>query len=322
VLSVLRKQSGISRRRQRRLFDLSFGKTWGKASVGRLKEEVRRADDMGMRPNAFAKAGDSNLGAYNSLYGLGCREPLWGDHAGLEPVMRRYREVVLPPGEGPPPHVHPPADRQPWNSFSRSSAATHSGCLAAHVLAPASEFQGLPGWVADPDCPPEDSMLEFEIRTLKPRYVFVMFGTNGSSFGFTSLETAEQSAGIVEAVRRLGPVPVFCTIPPQLDRDELQGRWEFARDTSRHMAELARDLGAPLFDQWTALTSGKLINDGMIEFQGGFFDGFHLETQGGTLAPEALQQSVDFRPEALVYGNNLRNLLMLQVLEALDSSLV
>ena len=274
-----------------------------------------------MRPNVFAKAGDSNLGSYGSLYGLGCREPDWHGYESLEPTMRRYREVLLPAGDGPPLHIEDPPDRAPWNSFGRSSAATHSGIVGPQVLRPSSQFNGLDGWYPDPDCPPDESMISFEIGTTRPRFVFIMFGTNGSSYGFTARETAAQTGDIVDEVRRLGPVPVVCTIPPQLDHGHLQGRWDFARSASEEIALVAEAKGAPLFDQWKALASDRLLNHGMIEFDGGHFDGFHLQTKGGFRAPDHLQQSVDFSPEALRYGNNLRNLLMLQVLDALDGSL-
>lgn len=303
-------------------FDVAFGHSWNRRAAGRLKAEVKRADRMGMHANVFAKAGDSNLSAYNALYGLGCRTPIWDGHASLEPTWSRYRAVTLPAGCGPHPFVPAADERVPWNSFSRSSAAARSGILAKHVLVPSGEYEGLPQWGADPDCPADESLLDFEIRLLKPRYVFVMFGSNGSSYGLSSEQTARQVGELIDAIRKLGPVPVVFTIPPQLNHVQLPtNRWRFAEETSAAIARVARRKRAVLFDLWRPLAEKSLLNHGIIVIDGGYFDGLHLDTPGGFRAPDSLQESVDFRPPALVYGNNLRNLLVLRMLQTLDAAL-
>ncbi len=307
----------------RELFEVAFSGHWNETAAARLKEDVARADRMGMRGDVFAKAGDSNLAAYNSLYGLGCRSPVWDQYGSLEQTMLRYRKTELPAGEGPAGQAPPAAKRTPWNSFSRASAAARSGIIADQVLLPSGRYDGPDSpttWKPDPDCPPEESMLSFEIRLTQPRYVFVNFGTNGASYGMTSEQTAEDAGRVIDEIKRLGPVPVVFTIPPQLDYGDKQGRWVFARETSEWIKRVAERARVPLFDQWGVLADERLINHGMIEFDQGFFDGFHLETPGGFRARNALRKSVDFRPPALLYGAPLRNLLLLQTLATMDAA--
>lgn len=304
------------------LFERAFRNLSDPASIGRFRSDVDRAGRMGMRDGVFAKIGDSNLAAYNALYGLGCREPRLGRHAWLEPTMERYREIPLPPGQGLADQVPSVEARRPWNSFSRASTATHSMINGIHLLEPSARFTARPmGWKIEPGCRPEESILNYEIRLLKPRFVFLNLGTNGASYDLTSGQTAEQVGEVIEEIRRLGPVPVVFTIPPQLDRGEIQGRWKFAREASEAIAEVAEEAGVPVFDQWLVLSDERLVNHGMIEFDQGFFDGFHLETLGGFRAPDSLENSVDFRPASLRYGANLRNLLLLRTLQALDAAL-
>jgi len=321
MLRGLGRTRGASPEMVGELLEVAFAGTWDEAAAARFRTDVARADEMGMRAGVFAKAGDSNLGAYNALYGLGCREPRWDRYSWLEPTLRRYREVELAAGREIPGQVPPAELRSPWNSFSRSSAAARSGIIADHLLRPSRRFDGEAGWHPDPECGPEESVLEYEIRLLKPRFVFIHLGTNGSSYGMTSGQTAEQVREMIVEIRRLGPAPIAFTIPPQLDHEELQGRWKFAEETSAGIAAIAKEEGVPLFDQWRALADDRLINHGMIAFDGDHYDGFHLETLGGFRSRKALDRSVDFRPSALLYGTNLRNLLFLHALNSLDAAL-
>ena len=285
-----------------------------------FREEVATAIGSGMRPGVFAKVGDSNFAAYNALFGLGCVDPVWDVHRDLEPVMRRYRQIDLPPGMDIPFFHSPDAvDRKPWNSFSRMSAATSMGIVAEHLLVPPSQFERPPAdWKTDPDCRPDESLIECEVRITRPVYCLIQIGTNGQSYGRSPERTAEMFGGVVETVRELGSVPIGLTILPQLDHELTPGRWEFARKTNEVVCDLAWEARIPLFNQWLALTSADLVNFGLIEYDREYFDGFHLETYGGFDQPGAVGRSVDFRPEALRYGANFRNLLTLRVLRELD----
>ena len=304
------------------LFRTTFTSLDEPGAAARLRTDVDRAVGMGMRPGVFAKVGDSNLASYNSLYGLGCRTPVWAGFERFQPTVDRYRQIELPPGGGRPDHVLPADQRKPWNSFSRSSAATYSGLIGPHLLWPTSEFTDGPlGWHPDPDSLPGESMTASEIRLTRPLFVFLNVGTNGNGYGLGTDETADQVIPVLDEIRRLGPVPLLFTIPPQLDEDGSGTKWAFARDVNVRIREIARDRDVLLFDQWLALSDERLDNHGMVSFDGGLYDGLHLETPGGFRSEGALERSVDFSEPNLRYGANLRNLLLLNVLRRLDESL-
>jgi lysophospholipase L1-like esterase len=302
-------------------FETAFGQYWDDEAAGRLRKAAARADSRGMRAGVFCKAGDSGLVGYNVLYGLGCRNPRWGDYGWLEPTMSRYRETGLPPGQGPAVQVPSASERRPWNSFSRVSACGASGIIAPHLTRPSSKFRSDLGWKADPDCRPRQSMLDFEIRLIRPRYVFVNVGTNGDNYGHSPERTARQISRLIRAIRRRGPVPVVCTIPPALNHAELTSRWDFARETGDRIRQTVLRAGVPLIDQWRMLADDRLVNHGLIEYDGPYFDGFHVETAGGFRGADALERAVDFRSDALRYGANLLNLICLRTLHALDAAL-
>ncbi|MGK2933013.1 MAG: SGNH/GDSL hydrolase family protein [Solirubrobacterales bacterium] len=326
MIRRFRKPRGIPAEGVDELFEVAFGGRWDEAAAARLREDVARAEGMGMRAGVFGKAGDSNLAAYNSLYGLGSREPEWDVHDSLRPTMLRYREIELPAGKGGVGQAPAATERTPWNSFSRASASARSGIISDQILLPSGRFDGADSpttWRRDPDCPPDEAMLAYEIGLIRPRYVFVNFGTNGASYGMDARETALDAGRVIDEIKRLGPVPVVFTIPVQLDHAdaEREGRWEFAKETSEWIRRIAVEARIPLFDQWSVLADERLVNHGMIDYDEGHYDGFHLETPGGFRSRKALQRSVDFRPPALLYGAPLRNLLLLRTLATLDAAI-
>jgi hypothetical protein len=284
--------------------------------------DADRARRRGMRPGVFAKIGDSNVLAFNAFYGLGCRPPVWGeqDGNGLGKVIERYRQIELPPGADVD-FVHCPdaPDRRPWNSFTRVTAAAMMGIIAQHLATPPEEMDELPHWWReDPDRLPGESALETELRVTRPFYALIQIGTNGANYSRSPESTAESVIDLVERVRRLGSVPVVINIPPQLNHPMVPTRWEFAEATARLIAEAAERARVPLLNLWLPLSGDGFVNHGLIEHDGVIFDGFHLDTFGGFDAPSALENSVDFRPEALRHGINYRNLLLLKMLEELD----
>lgn len=304
-------------------FEVAFAGHWDEEAKRRWRESVARADGMGMREGVFAKIGDSNIAAYNSLYGLGLLEPVWDRHAGLEPTMEHYRRVALPRGDDPGGQVRPgDGPGIEWNSFSRASAAARQMIHGGHLLEPSGRFSDrVLGWLPDSENLPDESMLHCELRVLKPRFAFVNIGTNGQVYGITPEESVAMVAQVVEEIIRLGTVPVVMTVPPKLDPDGVGESWEYSRRLSEGLREVARGAGVPMFDQWSAFADERLVNFGVVESDSGYFDGIHLETPGGFRDPASLEKSVDFRPEALRYGANLRNLLLLMTLEALDEAL-
>lgn len=101
----------------------------------------------------------------------------------------------------------------------------------------------------------------------------------------------------------------------------MTGRWDFARETSERIREAALKAGTLLIEQWQMLTDQRVVNHGLIEFDGPYVDGFHLDTFGGFRGPDSLERAVDFRPEALVYGAKLRSFILLRTLRTLDAVL-
>jgi hypothetical protein len=93
-----------------------------------------------------------------------------------------------------------------------------------------------------------------------------------------------------------GVIPVLSTLPP-LHRDWAIGRVEMLNGI---IVALAREYDIPLWDYWSALQG--LPNDGLST------DGVHPSFYAGHAA--------DFAPDYLGYGYTVRNLLALQVLDA------
>ena len=91
---------------------------------GPLKEQflkdVARSRRSGMRPNVFAKVGDSNTEMSPSIYGLGCRTAKLGGRNDLRRVIDRFSAVKLA-------NDRPLTGCEEGNSFSRHSSATLAG---------------------------------------------------------------------------------------------------------------------------------------------------------------------------------------------------
>jgi len=320
------RMPGFGSRPPATLFDPeAYPDSWLFPMEGRWRKrflaDAERARDAGMRPGVFAKVGDSNMLAFNSFFGMGCREPVWDRHGALRGVVERYAATELPPGADID-FIHCPdaPDRRPWNSFTRVTAAAMMGIIAEHLVLPPEEMEELPHWWReDPDRLPGESALETELRITRPFYALIQVGTNGENYGRTPENTAASVVDLVDRVRRLGSVPVVINIPPQLNHPAVPARWEYAEATARLIADGVARVQAPLVNLWLPLAHGDFVNHGLIEHDGVIFDGFHLDTYGGATAPGALESSVDFRPEALRFGINYRNLLVLKVLQQLDS---
>lgn len=291
--------------------------------LDRFRRDVERARKAGMRDGVFARIGDSNMLAFNSFYGLGCREPVWGeqpDRPELEEVIARYRETELPPGADIP-FIHCPSldERRPWNSFTRVPAAAMMGIVARQLIHPAEHLDELPHfWREDPDGLPGESPLETELRLARPLYTLIQVGSNGLNYGDSTMETADSVADLVDRIRSFGSVPVVFSIPPQLEHEAAPGRAEYAEEAAMMMAEVAARRRVPLVNLWLALSTEDMQSQGLVEEDGVIFDGVHLETFGSTHKPGGLERSIDFRPQALRYGANFRNLLLLRLLRDLD----
>lgn len=278
-------------------------------------KDLAKANRTGMRSRVFAKVGDSNIASFNVIYGLGCRPVNLDGRKQLRKVLRRYRAVRLPAGY-PVPWGFPTAGEcRPSNSFSRYSAAGRSGAYTSLLTNPVSKIsQTVVNWTPDPSCDPAESMVYCEIKAIRPRYSLISIGTNDETFWYGTGDAAiERITKVVDQVRTLGSVPVLFTLPPHIDNPEAPGdSWQYAVEMNEAIAAVARAEKVPLLNVWRALVQPQMSQYGLGP------DGLHLETAGGWRSTGALARSVDFRPRALAFGNNRRNLLLLRTLAILD----
>lgn len=291
--------------------------TFDKAARKQLVAAVGRGKRMGMRDGVFAKAGDSNTEMSAVLYGLGCRKPRFGNRRFLASTVRRYNRVRLDNPLGFP-------DCRPSTSFSRHSAATRFSTWSAWL---STRISTIPREFAPPDfCRPVESPVTCELRITRPRYLFLMTGTNDvvadDYFGVVpGSEIGERLLPAIRQARVRGVVPILSTIPPLLSSDpERAGLVEDAVDrTNAGIFRLARSRKVPLINLWRALTAPGMVNQGMS------IDGTHLATSGFAdqkpnldPGPEIFGASVDFRRSALRFGANRRNLVTLLTLARMD----
>ncbi|MBK8293923.1 MAG: SGNH/GDSL hydrolase family protein [Solirubrobacterales bacterium] len=288
----------------------------GKTKKQFLKD-VAKADSKGLRPDVFAKAGDSNTEVAPALYGLACRRARLPGNEDLRKVIARYNRVRLPNSEALP-------GCRPSTSFSRRSAAARRTTLSYWPSETRDNFlktYAYGDWGLSPECKKGDSPLRCEVRFTRPRYVFILAGTNDfgldASFGLPpGRDVGSRLALVVKQARELGTVPVLSTIPPE--ETKKVGAAEVNRANAA-IAGMAHSEGVPLINLWRALDEPQMINHGLGS------DGLHLGTKddsNGVIfpGPEVYADSVDFTPEGLRYGANRRNLIWLQTLKALDAA--
>lgn len=173
-------------------------------------------------------------------------------------------------------------------SFARSSAATGIGWSAYGVLQPE--------YVMSDECFPAESPLMCEYRLMQPAIALIMFGTNDVGI----LDPAEyryNMTRIIETTIGQGIIPVLSTIPPRIDYEERVDRF------NQIVRDLAAEYHLPLVDYFAAMWT--LPGFGLDE------DGVHPNSP-----PHGFVGSVDFSAENLYYGYVARNLVTLQMLDA------
>ncbi|MBK5232540.1 MAG: SGNH/GDSL hydrolase family protein [Thermoleophilia bacterium] len=277
-------------------------------------EDVAAADIHGMRPDVFAKIGDSNTELRRNLFGFGCSVVEYGDQGDLAPTVEKFKETEFAPDLALP-------ECQPANSFSRFSAAARSGTLADYAAVP---LDGPPNSLVDRTdrrCRSGETLVGCEIREIQPRYMIAMSGTNDLAFA-ANLGVADPETNIslhlallAARIRLAGSVPVLSTLPPIYitstpDVDE----WGEVKKANAAIYEAGRDLEIPVINLWSALTEDQMIDHGLDT------DGVHLNVYGGVDSPDLLANSVNLTDEALRYGANRRNLIWVQTLKALDEA--
>jgi hypothetical protein len=166
------------------------------------------------------------------------------------------------------------------NSFVNPSLAAKSGWRAEDVLDPAN---------SPPPCTAEESPLDCEFRILRPAIAVILFGTNDAMAPTGTFEKSMER--IIARSVAYGILPVLTTLPEMVNRDT--GAFSaFVRDLATHW-----DL--PLIDLAAALQ--PLPHHGLGP------DGIHL----------SWVEPAVFEPQYLQHGMTMRNLLTLQMLDAL-----
>jgi GDSL-like lipase/acylhydrolase family protein len=264
---------------------------------------MNRGQRLGARANVFAKVGDSLSQSAAFAQGLGCGRWKPGAHRKLRRTVRLFAERRL---AGASTYCHR------VNSYSRDSVATSAGKIAGWALdRPASK---VPGCGRRPP-------LVCEIRTIRPAYAVILFGTNDAAFaaalgvdplpGFLSGMTQ-----IITAARSRGVVPIVSTIPPRPADPAVESLVERLNEG---LVGLAASRGVPLVNLWRAVM--PLPSSGIAS------DGIHLSVFGGpqcirvcnpnTCAPRC--RPANLTRAGLQYGYNERNLLTIASLARLAS---
>jgi hypothetical protein len=166
------------------------------------------------------------------------------------------------------------------NSFVNPSLAAKSGWRAEDVLDPAR---------APSPCDARESPLDCEFRVVRPAIAVILLGTNDAAAPTGSYEQSMER--IIARAVAAGILPVLTTLPEMVNRDT--GAYsEFVRD-------LAGRWDLPLIDLAAALE--PLPRHGLGP------DGIHL----------SWVEPAVFEPQYLQDGMTMRNLLTLQMLDAL-----
>ncbi len=236
-----------------------------------------RGLQMGNRGDVFSKVGDSITATWVYLYHIGYGNYELHDYQYLQEVIDFFS---VTPARG------------ALNSFEDFSLAAWGGWTTRDVLDPGRNQAPEAGVCAAGETP-----LECEYRASRPATAIIMLGTN-DSVALSAGEFGTNMRRIIEISINQGVIPVLSTIPPKRNEDP-------------HIAEfndvikaLAREYDIPLMDYWLALSD--LPNYGISD------DTVHpASPPGGDAA------SVNFTAENLQYGAVVRNLLTLQMLDAL-----
>ncbi|MDH5509953.1 MAG: SGNH/GDSL hydrolase family protein [Nitrospinota bacterium] len=236
-------------------------------------EIYRRGASRGMRPDVFAKMGDSITAYPPFLFPIGDGKYDVDRHWRLLPVIDKFSMRKLEGGK---------------NSFNRDSYAGVRAWGAEHALD-----------VSLSPCP-GITPVECEIKTIKPAFAIVMFGTNNVDRNYD--EFVVDIEKIIVILIREGVVPILSTIP--------DAPWTKKAAAEAHMAnrvilEIAIRHKIPALNYWRALQD--LPNKGIS------YDGVHP-----SVAPEG---SGVFTEKALRYGHNVRSFTFLQTLGKLSGSL-
>jgi hypothetical protein len=260
----------------------------GAAMQTRLRGVFLAGQLAGNRAGVFAKVGDSITASPFFLIGIGCAGEDLGSHRALEPVIRSFRLVPVPPGTAPAPCGLD-------NSFTRWSVAAGVGWTADRVLAPLQPPNERCGR-------PFDTPLRCELHVLRPSVAIVMFGTNDVSHDADPDRFRRSLSEIVLESVDAGVIPILSTVPARLDDPQAGARVPLFNSI---VAEVAADEQVPLINLWKALDAAGMVNRGISS------DGAH-PNQSGPCAPRCMPSA--FTAHGLRYGYNQRNFTAIEAL--------
>lgn len=175
------------------------------------------------------------------------------------------------------------------NSFGNISLSADNGWTTGDVLNPGKASPGI--------CQPGESPLVCEYRTVKPSAALILLGTNDVS-AMSSGDYAANLTVIVQTSMDMGVIPVLTTIPTRLGYEGQSAQF------NQVIIGTAHNFDIPLIDYGSAMQN--LPNGGLSA------DGVHPSWPPGDYSAAA-----DLSLDNLRYGYTLRNLLLLEMLDAL-----
>ena len=175
------------------------------------------------------------------------------------------------------------------NSFASHSASAHGGWATTTVLDPSMAEAHL--------CNPGEMPLVCEYRLVKPSVALIMLGSNDQWTDPAIFEANLHQ--IVQISIDMGVIPAISTIPPT------NLNWaDKVPVMNQIITNTARQYDVPLWDFYSAML--PLPNQGLSS------DGVHP-----SVPPAGDRAAADFSAENLQYGFTVRNLMALQMLDAI-----
>ncbi len=267
--------------------------------IGIQLDDARAHDN---RAGVFAKSGDSITFSSSFLYGTACGEEI------LPPRLSYLRSTIDYFSRARFRAAYSNVYCGVANSFSRTSSAAGGGWLA--------DWANLPGFPASA-CGARASPVRCEVRTVRPAFALVAFGTNDASRRRSLHDFRAAMGRVVSQFRTLHVIPILYTLPPRLD-DPVANN--LVLGYNRAIFDLARTRKLLLINFWRALQGQRLIDRGM------WHDGIHPNAKDdgflSSIGCIPLCNPLDFTPQGLRYGFNQRNLITLRTLDRLRTRVI
>jgi hypothetical protein len=252
---------------------------FGNIATDRARQIFAAGQGMGNRADVFTTIGDSNTTNGDFLQPIGMGADAYCDWGAYADLAASVGYFSVPPT----------ADNAAANSFTHHSQAARKGFNSAAVL---DSF-----WASEDVCRRGESSLMCEFRLVQPSVAIVMLGGIDINDMDTPQYTANMRA-IVQTTIQQGVIPVVTTFVVLPERGAL---YERSLEFNMALLDIAAAEGTPLLNLWAAAQS--LPDHGIGP------DRTHLKAVVGSFC--------SFDGAQTLYGGTLRNLLTLQVLDAL-----